>query len=390
MNDQILSVSELSDYINQTLEYAYPSVVVEGEVSSFKISQGKWVFFDIKDSQTTLGCFMSIYQLNTPLEDGMLVRVVAQPKLTTWGKFSLTVKSVELAGEGSVKKAFELLKLKLEKEGLFALDRKRQLPQYPKKVALVTSKQAAAFNDFVTILQDRWGGVMVDHLQVQVQGSSAPQQIVEAIEYFNMKAEDYDALVIIRGGGSAEDLQAFQTEPVARAIYSSEIATLVAIGHEDDISLAELVADLRAATPTDAARLLVPDKKSVISQLEASISLQSELTLKILQRESDKLTRFHNSLKFVIDSAVSDLSSKQYRLNSAISTAINSSHSEFAVLSQKLTSLSPQSVLDRGYAVVSYEGRSVSRTSTLKNNDNIMVQLAQGKLTAKIIEIDPK
>ncbi len=390
MNDQILSVSELSDYINQTLEYAYPSVVVEGEVSSFKISQGKWVFFDIKDSQTTLGCFMSIYQLNTPLEDGMLVRVVAQPKLTTWGKFSLTVKSVELAGEGSVKKAFELLKLKLEKEGLFALDRKRQLPQYPKRVALVTSKQAAAYNDFVTILQDRWSGVVVDHLQVQVQGSSAPQQIVEAIEYFNMKAAGYDALVIIRGGGSAEDLQAFQTEPVARAIYSSEIATVVAIGHEDDISLAELVADLRAATPTDAARLLVPDKKSVISQLEASISLQSELTLKILQRESDKLTRFHNSLRFVIDSAVSDLTSKQYRLNSAISTAINSSHSEFAVLSQKLTSLSPQSVLDRGYAVVSYEGRSVSSSSTLKNNDNIMVQLAQGKLTAKIIEIDPK
>ena len=390
MNDQILSVSELSDYINQTLEYAYPSVVVEGEVSSFKISQGKWVFFDIKDSQTTLGCFMSIYQLNTPLEDGMLVRVVAQPKLTTWGKFSLTVKSVELAGEGSVKKAFELLKLKLEKEGLFALDRKRQLPQYPKKVALVTSKQAAAYNDFVTILQDRWGGVVVDHLQVQVQGSSAPQQIVEAIEYFNMKAADYDALVIIRGGGSAEDLQAFQTEPVARAIYSSEIATVVAIGHEDDISLAELVADLRAATPTDAARLLVPDKKSVISQLEASISLQSELTLKILQRESDKLTRFHNSLRFVIDSAVSDLSSKQYRLDSAISTAINSSHTEFAVLSQKLTSLSPQSVLDRGYAVVSYEGHSVSSSSALKNNDNIMVQLAQGKLTAKIIEIDPK
>ncbi|MCX6805360.1 MAG: exodeoxyribonuclease VII large subunit [Patescibacteria group bacterium] len=390
MNDQILSVSELSDYINQTLEYAYPSVVVEGEVSSFKISQGKWVFFDIKDSQTTLGCFMSIYQLNTPLEDGMLVRVVAQPKLTTWGKFSLTVKSVELAGEGSVKKAFELLKLKLEKEGLFALDRKRQLPQYPKKVALVTSKQAAAYNDFVTILQDRWGGVVVDHLQVQVQGSSAPQQIVEAIEYFNIKAADYDALVIIRGGGSAEDLQAFQTEPVARAIYSSEIATVVAIGHEDDISLAELVADLRAATPTDAARLLVPDKKSVITQLEASISLQSELTLKILQRESDKLTRFHNSLRFVIDSAVSDLSSKQYRLNSAISTAINSSHSEFAVLSQKLTSLSPQSVLDRGYAVVSYEGHSVSSSSALKNNDNIMVQLAQGKLTAKIIEIDPK
>ncbi len=390
MNDQILSVSELSDYINQTLEYAYPSVVVEGEVSSFKISQGKWVFFDIKDSQTTLGCFMSIYQLNTPLEDGMLVRVVAQPKLTTWGKFSLTVKSVELAGEGSVKKAFELLKLKLEKEGLFALDRKRQLPQYPKRVALVTSKQAAAYNDFVTILQDRWGGVVVDHLQVQVQGSSAPQQIVEAIEYFNMKAADYDALVIIRGGGSAEDLQAFQTEPVARAIYSSEIATIVAIGHEDDISLAELVADLRAATPTDAARLLVPDKKSVISQLEASISMQSELTLKILQRESDKLTRFHNSLRFVIDSAVSDLTSKQYRLNSAISKAINSSHTEFAVLSQKLTSLSPQSVLDRGYAVVSYEGRSVSSSSTLKNNDNIMVQLAQGKLTAKIIEIDPK
>ena len=138
MGNDAITVSEFNSLLNQTLTFAYPEVVVEGEVSSFKINQGKWIFFDLKDEHNLVGCFMTIYQLKTELEDGMLIRVKATPQLTKWGKFSLTVKEVELAGEGSVKRAFEMLKSKFEKEGLFLEDRMRELPLYPQLVGFVT------------------------------------------------------------------------------------------------------------------------------------------------------------------------------------------------------------------------------------------------------------
>jgi len=390
MHDQVLSVSELSDYINQTLEYAYPSVLVQGEISNFKINQGKWVFFDIKDSQTTLGCFMPLYQLKTPLEDGMLIKAVVRPKLTAWGKFSLTVSSLELAGEGSVKKAFELLRQKLEKEGLFATDRKRQLSRYPKRVALVTSKQAAAYNDFLAILSEQWGGLAIDHIQVQVQGSSAPDQIVEAIEYFNSSSKKYDALVVIRGGGSPEDLQAFQTESVTKAVFSSQITTVVGIGHEDDISLAELAADVRAATPTDAARLLVPSKAAVIAQLQDTVAMMAELTLKKLQAESVRVVRFQSSGKNLIGSALLELFAHNQLLDFGIDSALNAEKSNHKMLAEKLKSLSPQAVLDRGYSVVSISGKSLTSVATLHRGDSIMVQLANGALAAKVTAVQPQ
>jgi exodeoxyribonuclease VII large subunit len=158
MKNEAVSVSQFHALVNQTLEFAYGEIVVEGEVASYKVNQGKWVFFDLKDDTNVVGCFIPIFQLKTTIEDGMLVRVTATPQLTKWGKFSLTVRAVELAGEGSVKRAFELLKAQFQKEGLFTEERKRQLPKYPEKIALITSKQAAAYNDFITILNDRLRG----------------------------------------------------------------------------------------------------------------------------------------------------------------------------------------------------------------------------------------
>ncbi|MCX6806271.1 MAG: exodeoxyribonuclease VII large subunit [Patescibacteria group bacterium] len=230
MGNESITVSEFNSLLNQSLNFAYPEVVVEGDVSSYKINQSKWVFFDLKDEESVVGCFMTVYQLKSEIEDGMVVRVKATPQLTKWGKFSLTVKEVELAGEGSVKRAFELLKAKFEKEGLFLPERKRQLPEMPEKVLLITSKQAAAFNDFVSIIDDRWGGLEIDHIQVQVQGAVAAEQIVDAIEYANSCSEKYEVLVIIRGGGSSEDLQAFNNEELVRAVYGSSIPTIVGIG----------------------------------------------------------------------------------------------------------------------------------------------------------------
>jgi len=182
----IFSVSDFIAVANQTFEYAYPTVEIEGEVASFKVNHDKFVFFDIKDKNCSLGCFMTVWQLRVPIEDGMKVIVVASPKLTNWGKFSLTVRSIRPSGEGAIKKSFDILKSKLEKEGLFATERKRVLPLIPQHVAVVSSVQAAGYADFIKILGDRWGGVKLDVANVQVQGASAPDQIIKAIEYHSI------------------------------------------------------------------------------------------------------------------------------------------------------------------------------------------------------------
>ncbi len=264
MENITVSVSDAIALINQTLDYAFPTLVIEGEVASFKVNQGKWVFFDLKDDEGTLGCFMTLYQLRMPLEDGMRVRVVATPKLTAWGKFSLTVREIVPVGEGSLKRAFDILKVKLETEGLFAAERKRSLPELPAHIAVISSTQAAGYADFVRILNERWGGITVDVAHVQVQGAGAADQIIRALQYFNAQKALPELIVIIRGGGSADDLSAFNDEPLVRAIAASRIPTVVGVGHEVDESLADMAADVRAATPSHAAQIIVPDRHDVI------------------------------------------------------------------------------------------------------------------------------
>ena len=279
------SVSDLIASVNQTFEYAYNDIEVEGEVASFKVNQNKFIFFDIKDEAGSLNCFMTIWQLRIPIEDGMKVVIVATPKITGWGKFSLTVKSIRPSGEGAIKKSHEILKAKLDTEGLFALDRKRTLPRYPRHIAVISSVQAAGYADFVKILNDRWGGLVIDVASVQVQGTDAPDQIIQAINFFNQQELLPEILVIIRGGGSADDLSAFNDEPLVRAIAASRIPTLVGVGHETDESLSDLVADVRAATPSNAAQILVPDKSEIINSVK--IQIRTVLS-RMLQIADDK------------------------------------------------------------------------------------------------------
>src|SRR5690606_9628284 len=151
----------------------------------FKINQGKYVFFDVKDTGCSVSCFMMVYQLRIPIEGGMKIIVSAVPKLTAWGKFSLTVRAIRPSGEGSIKKSFELLRAKLDAEGLFAIERKRPLPAIPRHVAVISSTQAAGYADFIKIIEDRWGGVKIEVAHVQVQGADAPDQMIRALRYFN-------------------------------------------------------------------------------------------------------------------------------------------------------------------------------------------------------------
>lgn len=334
MENVPLRVSDAVALINQTLEYAYPVILIEGEVASFKVNQGKYVFFDLKDASATLGCFMTVYQLRVPLEDGMNVRVVAQPKLTQWGKFSLTVRDIQPVGEGSLKRAFELLRAKLEKEGLFEPGRKRPLPAMPQKIGVVTSTQAAGYADFINILNARWGGVDVVVAHTQVQGMSAPKQIVRAIEHLNQLPELPDVIAVIRGGGSADDLAAFNDEPLVRAIAASRVPVIVGVGHETDMSLSDLAADVSAVTPSNAAQLLVPDRRDI----QRSVDDDVRQMLLLMQRH---ITATQSRIKHDVNT-----------MSQALSRMIDSRKAQAASLSAIIVQLDPRAALKRGYALI--------------------------------------
>jgi len=331
---QVFSVSDFIAVVNQTFEYAYPNVEVEGEVASFKVNQGKYVFFDIKDSGGSIACFMTVWQLRVPIEDGMKVIVSAVPKLTRWGKFSLTVKSIRPSGAGAIKKSFELLKEKLDKEGLFAVERKRRLPSIPNHVAVISSTTAAGYADFIKILSDRWGGVKIDVANVQVQGIDAADQIIKAVEYFNQQQKLPEVIVIIRGGGSADDLSTFNDEPLVRSIGASRIPTLVGVGHETDESLVDLVADVRASTPSNAAQILVPDKHEIIRSTQSQVE---SLVPRIIQ---------------VVDQQKAAVKSYPTKILEKIDSAIDQQTGAISNLKNVLIQLDPNNVLKRGYVIV--------------------------------------
>jgi exodeoxyribonuclease VII large subunit len=364
-----LTVSDFVALLNQTLEYALSGVVVIGELANFRVSKNKWVYFDLKDEMSTVKFFGNIYQLPGPLEDGMMLKVRGNPRLHNQYGFSVNVQTIQPAGEGTIKRAAQLLQAKLEREGLFDESRKRFLPYPPAKIGLIASKQSAAYADFIKIINARWHGIDIQLLDVLVQGDAAPQQIVSALDQFNAEAKPPDILVLIRGGGSPEDLAAFSTEQVTRAVAASRVPTLVAIGHEIDLSLAELAADKRASTPSNAAELLVPDRKEVLSNLKNArqqISRSIMHRIKDTQKETRQLT---DSLAQIVDT----LLKKQQ-----------------AVIDRQrhlLAALSPESILNRGYAVVRYNDMPLRDVNKLSANDIVDVQIARGNFEAKVTAV---
>lgn len=334
MDSSPLSVSDFIAITNQVLETAYPAVTIEGEVSGFKINQGKFAFFDLKDANGTIGCFMMAFAMRTPLEDGMKVIVRATAKLTPWGKFSLTIQSYRPSGEGSIKKGFELLKAKLDKEGLFAPERKRTLPRVPKSVAVISSTQAAGYADFIKILNERWGGLEVQVAHVQVQGTVAPDQMIGALRYFNGLETLPEVIVLIRGGGSADDLSAFNDEPLVRAIAESRVPVLTGIGHEVDESLSDLAADVRASTPSNAAQILVPDRREIIASLRNQVSGLRTLMMQSIDHASTQ---------------AKDMLAQAY---SASMQQISAAFDRLGILRLAVSQVNPDSVLKRGYALL--------------------------------------
>lgn len=360
------TVSEFVAALNQTLEYAYPSVAVTGEIAHFRISKNRWVYFDLKDDNAVVRFFGTVYQMPGPLEDGMVVTVRGIPRLHQQYGFSVTIQSVKPVGEGSIKKAAALLEAKLKLEGLFDESRKRPLPYPPKAIGLITSGESAAYRDFVKIINARWGGVQITHIDVQVQGDPAVTQIVAAIEQFNHMAETPDVLIITRGGGSADDLQAFSTEQVTRAVAASRIPTLVAIGHEVDLSLAELAADKRASTPSNAAELLVPDRRAVLDQLQA-------------HRE-----RLTYSVEYLLQRARQDITVQGDTLYRSTEQVLTQARQKLALRRQVLQAYDPQAALKRGYALIRKDDMVVRSGRDVSAGDVLNIRLGDAKLEADV------
>ncbi|HEY8999331.1 MAG TPA: exodeoxyribonuclease VII large subunit [Candidatus Saccharimonadales bacterium] len=367
MNEPLeLRPSEFVALLNQTLEYAYPNVVLTGELANFRVSKNQWVYFDLKDETASVKCFGTVYQLPGPLEDGMLVKLRGVPKLHPLYGFSVTIQRLALAGEGSIKKAAQMLEAKLKAEGLFDVERKRPLPYPPKHIGLITSGESAAFKDFMKILEARWRGVRITLIDVQVQGEPAVQQIVGALEQFNAAAETPDVIVVTRGGGSAEDLQAFSTEQVTRAVAASRIPTIVAIGHEVDVSLAELAADRRASTPSNAAELLVPDRAAELVKLQSHATELERLARAVFAGERATLK---NAAQMLEDAAARALRSARERLNAQ---------------RQLLAAFHPETALRRGFALARREGTLITRAAQAKAGDVLELEFSDGNVTAEV------
>ena len=351
-----MTPTEFLTVVNQTLDYAYTNVKIVGEVASFKVNQGKWVFFDLKDEESSVGCFMPVWDLRVPLEDGMKVMVRGMPKVTKWGKFSFTVNAVAPVGEGSLKKAYEMLKKKLTAEGLFAAEKKRPLPDDITQIGVISSTQAAGYADFVKILNARWGGMKIMTAHTQVQGVDAPDQIMKALRYFNERGE-VQVIAILRGGGSADDLSCFNDEKLVRAVAASKIPVICGIGHEVDESLCDLACDVRASTPSNVAEILTRDRKEETVRLAQTVNRVKQVLLQKLEQarevNQDKVERIsHGLLSKYIEPRLAELTNKMSeirgRMQEECDVLLNSVTQKLKILEI----LNPEKVLAQGYAIL--------------------------------------
>ncbi len=413
----VISVSEYLQLANHALR-TIPSenMVIEGEVADFKISQGKWVNFDLKDenAEAKIPCFMTVYALAVPLASGMRVQVSGQSKVfERFGKFTLNVSEIMLVGEGALQKAYLELKASLEREGLFDGARKRAIPQFPERIGVITSSEAAAYGDFLRILNNRWRGITVVHAPVHVQGQYAVTEILEAFARLNALpiAERPDVIVLTRGGGSLEDLHAFNSEAVARAVFQSAIPVVVGVGHERDESLCDFVADVRASTPSNAAERVVPDARALQSMLTMSTDrmmdqLQFAIdhrahridrSVSILDRSMGKITeslgnttqrfgyafeRFRVSLVATID----HVNRRTAFLDDAMTRVAGTSRQSLSELERVLKSVDPKEVLRRGYAVVRAGGVLVRSAKAVASGTRLTIHLADGTVDAVVAE----
>ena len=384
-----LSVSELNARIKGLIESdpVLGSVYVRGELSNYKVYPSGHHYFTLKDAESSLRCVMfrsAASKLRFRPESGM--RVTAWGRVAVYprdGAYQLYCEGLMPEGAGDLQVAYEQLKAKLADEGLFDPAHKKPIPRYPERIAVITSSAGAAVHDIIRVLRKRWPVAKVVLLPVRVQGVEAPPEIAGALRYAN-KYRVADVIITGRGGGSIEDLWAFNDERVARAIYASELPVISAVGHEPDVTIADFVADLRAATPSNAAELVAPDMSELRDALRSAAARLDQAVDRGLSQRRAALTelssrRVMQSPTGFIDQRRLELDSIRLRLDAAATGRLNRERQEFARLAAKLDALSPLKVLGRGYSIaLDAEGRAVRESAQLKAGDKLDLRLSRG------------
>ena len=385
-----VSVSELNAHIKLLVDSdpALGSVAVRGELSNYKIYPSGHHYFTLKDQDSSLRCVMfrsSASRLRFRPENGMSATAIGRVSVYPRdGAYQLYCDELLPGGAGDLQAAFEELKAKLEREGLFDRAHKKPIPRYPERVAVVTSEAGAAVHDIIRVLRKRWPLAKVLLLPVRVQGVEAPPEIAGAIRYASRHGLA-DVLIAGRGGGSMEDLWAFNDERVARAIYDCEIPVISAVGHEPDVTIADYVADLRAATPSNAAELAAPDSAELREAIASAGARLYQAVMKQIKSRRTALDdlasrRVMQSPTGFIDQRRLELDSVRLRLDAAAERRISASRAQYAALAAKLDAMSPLKVLARGYSIaLNGEGRALRGASELAAGDKIRLLLARGE-----------
>ncbi len=394
-----LSVFELTSQIKDLLEGSFQSVWVSGEISNFSRPQSGHCYLTLKDERAQIRAVLwrtTASRLKFELEDGL--EVICQGDVDVYaprGSYQLVIRQIEPKGIGALELALRKLKEKLTAEGLFEPGRKRPLPRFPRRIAFVTSPTGAAIRDFLEVLRRRWRGADVLVAPVRVQGEGAAQEIAAAIAAVNRLAIPIDCLVVGRGGGSLEDLWAFNEEPVVRAIHASRIPVVSAVGHEIDVTLADLVADVRALTPSEAAELVVP----AADELQQALRTHQRRLLTALQRRAllsrarlDQLANrrmFRKPFELVHDAQrrLDELSTRSTR---AVRQRLGSARRQVDSLASRLESLSPLGVLGRGYSLTQrlHDGQLVRDAAELKIGDEVFTRFARGRAVSRVESIE--
>ena len=391
--EHILSVIELTRRIKGVLELGFGDVWVTGEVSNCKYHSSGHIYFTLKDESAQISATMwrsRASGLFFRLSDGM--KVTIRGRITVYeprGNYQLDCFQIQRAGRGELQLAFERLKLKLEAEGLFAEEHKRALPAYPAHIAIITSPTGAAIHDLLTVLRRRFPCVEVTLLPVRVQGIGAAEEIADALRTANERLPA-DVIIVGRGGGSLEDLWAFNEEIVARAIFDSRIPVISAVGHEVDFTIADFVADLRAPTPSAAAELAVPDRRELLESLtNASLSAARSLTRSV-QNAKHKLASLTGSHSFhrpidLVHQRSQRIDELTHRLMQSLEHTATLRRHDAASLQKRLASLNPAAVLHRGYAIVRDEkGNLIASVKKVSRDKNISVNFQDGSADAVV------
>ena len=434
-NREILSISELNKTVKGLLETEFSFIYVEGEISNFsRPSSGHW-YFTLKDEKAQIRCAMFRNQnRSVPFEPKNGQQVVLYGKVTLYegrGDFQIITSSLELSGDGELRRSFERLKASLQKEGFFDQQKKKAIPKFPKKIAVITSPSGAAIKDIFSVVYRRFPALGMTVIPTQVQGEEAVPQIVNAIKTANKQNSLYDLILLSRGGGSLEDLWAFNTEPVAKAIFSSSIPVVSAVGHESDFTISDFVADLRAPTPSSAAEQITPDaemlKNDILETSDRLIraarraidSRQNELShlIRRIRHPNSRLNEFAQRLDELERRMLSQVSNlirikksklaerkiqspiqKIQQINDRVkqlsrimtqshATLIKNRQASLSEKSSQLEALSPLATLKRGYAIVSEEanGKIVRNSDEIAEGEKLGIRLSNGALTAQVV-----